>query len=269
MHRLGRWRPLRATVALLLACALVPVPARAQAPPPAGRAPEVLSEAREQIKNGDYDSAIQSLDGLLGRARDDQAVLRDAYLLLIKTYVFMGNELRFKPQGREASKLHHQAARERIEACLQTPALRHTRPEPASEYPQEMIAMFAEVRGRIFGAFRVVGLDPAGAVVTFDGDTLVAAPGDSLPGDVDLAVGTHQVAVAAEGRRPVVEEITISPGATLEKTYLLPKARTRVWYATTIGATLGVVGGLVAILAGRGGDDGGPGTLPEPPGPPN
>lgn len=271
MTRLRRWRVPRILVSVAMACALVPLPVSAQ---DAARAPragdaEVLSEVRELIKTGDYDGAIENLDGLIEGARGSTATLRDAYLLLIKTYVFMGNELRFKPQGREASRLHYDAARLRTEECLGIEALRHTRPEPATEYPQEMIDLFAEVRGRIFGSFRVVSLDPRDAVVTLDGDTLVAAPGDSLPGDVDLAVGPHRVAVAREGRQPVVEEITISPGATLEKSYVLRRARTRAWYATTIGATLGVVGGLVALIAGGGGGDEGPGPLPEPPLPPN
>jgi hypothetical protein len=75
--------------------------------------------------------------------------------------------------------------------------------------------------------------------------------------------------VARDGRRGIVDEITISPGATLVKSYALPRKRSTAWYAGTIGATLGVVGGLIALIAGGSSGDEGPSPLPEPPQPPN
>src|SRR5260221_449117 len=83
---------------------------------------------------------------------------------------------------------------------------------PASEYPPEMVSMFADVRGRMFGAVRVAGLEPRAASVLFDADTLRAMPGDTLPGGQDIPVGPHRVVVSARGYRDLTETVTIAPG---------------------------------------------------------
>ncbi|HEY3215894.1 MAG TPA: hypothetical protein VGK93_05335 [Candidatus Eisenbacteria bacterium] len=237
-------------------------PAGPGAPPGNGETPAALEQAREYIKNGDYDNAIELLKGVLEKARSRMQTLREAYLLLIKTYVFLGNDLRSKPQGREASNLNYQEARKLIAECLRTKELRHARPEPASEYPPEMITFFAEVRSQLFGSFRVVELEPREAVVLLDADTLRALPGDGLFGDVDLAIGPHLVVVRAKGYKNVTEEVTISPNSTLERPYRLARRHGSAWYATVASGTLGVVGGVIALAAGRGSTSG-PAT-PEP-----
>lgn len=226
-----------------------------------------LERARVLIKDGEYDGAIEILKASIQRARPTPVILRDAYLLLIKTYVFVGNDLKFKPQGREASNLNYQEAKKLIAECLRIDVLRHTHPEPASEYPPEMISAFAEVRSKIFGSFRVADLKPPGAVVLLDADTLQALPGDSLLGDVDLEVGPHRVNVIAKGYRPVTQEILISPNSTLERSYRLSRKRGAGWYAAASGVALAGVIGIFAI--GRGSaDEPPPGEEPLPPAPP-
>jgi hypothetical protein len=113
------------------------------------------------------------------------------------------------------------------------------------------VQAFADVRGEIFGSFRVTSVDPANARVTLDGDTLGSFPGDSVPGDVDLDVGKHLVLVRAEGHKDISEDITISPNSTLERSYQLSKAHGTVWYASWAAGGLAVVGGVVALLAGK------------------
>lgn len=239
-----------------------PVEQRAQA------ADASLDEARELIKTGDYDRAIEILRAAIVQSKSQAGRLRDAYLLLIKTYVFLGNDLKLKPQGREASNLNYKAARELIAECLRIKELRHTRPEPASEFPPEMTAFFSEVRGQIFGSFRVVGTEPRNAVVLFDSDTLRMSPGDSLLGDVDLAVGPHLVVVRATGFKDVTDEVLISPNSTLERSYQLPRRRGGAWYATVATGTAGVVGGLIALLAGKKSETEAAQPLPGAPPPP-
>lgn len=174
---------------------------------PANPIESILTSARELIRVGDYDRAIEVLRTTIAGNPGDLARLRDAYLLLIKTYAYLGNDLKMRPQGRETSNLNYKAAREVIAECLRVKELRHTRPEPASEYPPEMISAFAEVRGQIFGSFRVAGLAPPDAIVTLDGDTLRALPPEHLPGESSLSVGPHRVAVRAPGFKAVTEEI--------------------------------------------------------------
>jgi hypothetical protein len=244
-------------------------PVASPAPVVAGAATgQSLDRARALIKDGQYDEAIETLRASIDRARAAPAMLRDAYLLLIKTYVFLGNDLKFRPQGREASNLNYQEAKKLIAECLGIEALRHTQPEPASEYPPEMIAFFSEVRSRSFGSFRVVDLKPAGSVVFLDGDTLRAMPGDSLPGDVDLKVGPHRVAVFAKGHRALSQEIIISPNAVLERSYRLARKRGAVWYTSASGVAAALVLGIFAIGKGSAAPPGGLEPLPTAPDPP-
>lgn len=225
-----------------------------------------LDEAREQIKSGDYDHAIEILKTAIAESHEQAARLREAYLLLIKTYVFLGNDYKFKPQGREASNLNYRAARELIEEVLKTKDLRHLTPEPASEYPPEMIGFFGEVRSQIFGAFRVASLRPSKAIVTLDADTLASFPGDTLPGEVDLGIGTHTVVVRHPGYRILTEEIVISPNSTLARSYELSKRRGKLWFATRATGVAGVLGGLIGLVVGNRG--GTPAAKPLPPAPP-
>jgi len=208
-----------------------------------------LEQARELIKSGEYDQAIETLQSLIGQPQRRMEILREAYLLLIKTYVYLGNDYKRKEQGRETSILHYNAARERIGECLRIRELRHTRPEPESDYPGEMVAFFKDVRAQIFGSFRVPGVSPMGSIVLLDADTLRSSPGDAARGDVDLNVGRHFVIVRHPGYRDVTEELAIAPGATLERSYQLTKRRGQLWYATRVGVALGVVVGVVAVLA--------------------
>jgi tetratricopeptide (TPR) repeat protein len=264
-------RGLRLFLSLALLGSSLPAPTLAQPAPAAPSASAStdyaapLEEARMLVKSGDYDRAIEILKPVVERSRNRLAEQRDAYLLLIKTHVFLGNDLKFRTQGKVSSDLNYEEARKRIAECLRIRELRHTRPEPASEYPPEMISLFAEIRARIFGAFRVDRLQPREALVLLDGDTLRAAPGDTLLGDVDIATGPHLVVVHARGYRDLSEEITIPPGSTLERSYQLSRRHGRAWYASWITGALGV--GVIAALAGTSGTSA-PQPLPVAPDPP-
>jgi hypothetical protein len=227
-----------------------------------------LDHARELIKTGDYDSAIETLRGALERAHPHRDALRDAYLLLIKTHVILGNDYKFKPQLRAASDLSYQEARRVIAECLRNRELRHVHPEPASEYPREMITAFAEVRGEIFGSFRVATLDPPDAVVLLDTDTLRTLPGEQSLGDVDLSVGPHVVVVNAPGYKDLTENVSISPNSTLERTYRLTKRKSPAWYAAVGTGAAGVATGLVILLGGKTEITKPPEALPPAPPPP-
>lgn len=242
----------------------------AQEPVPApGDLGATIEQSRELIKSGDYDRAIELLRGTIAQTHPNPTVLREAYLLLVKTLVYLGNDLRRRPQGRVASELNYEEARRQITEMLSIPALRHTRVEPETEYPEEMLRMFAEVRGQIFGSFRVLSVQPADAAVILDTDTLSASPGDSTLGEVDIPVGAHLVVVRHERFNPVTDRITISPGATLERSYRLTRKRDLRWYAPRVGGGLALLGGVIAaIVSSRRGTTGDQ-PLPGPPSPPS
>lgn len=266
MEHLRRSRWMVAIVCALFLHALAPAALLAQSASPAPTAPNApanLDRARELIKDGEYDGAIEILKGAIGAGQTAQ--LRDAYLLLIKTYVFLGNDLKFKPQGREASNLNYQEAKKLIAECLRRPELRHTQPTPASDYPPEMLDFFNEVRGTIFGSFRISVLEPRATLALLDADTLRAFPGDTLLGDVDIRVGQHLVHLRAPGYKHVDEEVAIPPGSVLERSYRLTRKRGPAWYATASSVAAAAVIGAFAI--GRG-SSGGPSTLGVLPGAP-
>ena len=228
-----------------------------------------LQEARECLKNGDYERAIDLLRTAIEHARNRLPELRDAYLLLIKTYVLRGNEYKLEIQGRLTSELYYSQARQKITECLSTKELRHTQPIPASEYPPEMANLFAEVRREIFGSLRVVDLVPADATVLCDADTLHAALTDSLPGDTDISVGPHLIVVRRAGYHDLTEEVHISPGSVLELRYRLEEKHGKGWYALRGGVLSGAIGGAAwAILGGKDKVAPGPQDLPGPPPPP-
>lgn len=264
-----RSEPAQGTGAGAILAAVDSTPTRSAPAPDARAASAAIEEARELIKSGDNDRAIEKLRSAVVLGRQDPAILRLAYLQLIKTYVFLGNDYRAKPQGYEQSRLNYREARQLIAEALAVPALRDLRAEPATDYPPEMIASFAEVRAQVFGAFRVTDLEPPGAVVLLDGQTLRApAPGAPL-GETDLPIGAHRVVVRHPGYQDVSEEVVVSPGATLERRYRLEKKRGAMWYASRGGVVAGVIG-TVALLVGRNGGGAATATpLPGAPPPPS
>jgi hypothetical protein len=270
MEQLRGSRWLAAVLAIALLQAILPCATLAQVGPPtplAKSSPAALDRARELIKDGEYDGAIEILKGAIGAGQSVQ--LRDAYLLLIKTYVFLGNDLKFKPQGREASNLNYQEAKKLIAECLRAPGLRHTEPVPATDYPPEMIESFRQVRATIFGSFHIARLEPPATIALLDSDTLRAFPGDTLPGDVDIPVGQHLVHVRAPGYKHVDEEVVIPPGSVLERSYRLTRKRGAAWYATASSVAVAAVIGAFAIGRGSSGGPSTPGVLPGAPPPPS
>jgi hypothetical protein len=263
---------IRALMCASMLVSISPLPLLAQEAPkaaPAVASPDVsttLQKARESIKGGQYDQAIETLQGVIGQPQQRTETLRDAYLLLIKAFIYQGNDLKGKDQRRQQALLDYEKARGLIAECLRVPELRHTQPEPEPESPGEMIQFFKDVRAQIFGSFRVSELSPEGAVVLFDADTLRNEPGSSTHGDIDLAVGRHMVVVRYPGFRDVTEEVAIAPGSTLERQYQLSRPGHRMWYASGAAVLLG--GGLAAILGRKSSGTAAPQPLDGPPPPP-
>jgi hypothetical protein len=75
--------------------------------------------------------------------------------------------------------------------------------------------------------------------------------------------------VRHEGYEDLAEEITISPGAILERRYTLKKQRGKAWYGAWIGGSVALVAGAAALVA-AGNEEAGtsPQPLPGPPPPP-
>src|SRR3989442_15287298 len=119
--RLREFRLVRALVCANMLVSISPLPLLAQ---DAGRAAAAapmgvespLQNARESIKNGRYDQAIQTLEDVIGHPQVRTETMRTAYLLLIETYVYRGNDSRCKEPGRQASLQNYEKARARIPA---------------------------------------------------------------------------------------------------------------------------------------------------------
>jgi hypothetical protein len=260
---------LGAVIAFQAAADSTGAPARA-VPDSAGSitAEDAILRGRELIGDADYDRSIEVLRAALAKPGLTTTQRRDIYLLLVNTYVFLGNDLKFKPQGREASNLNYQEARRLIAEMLRVRELRHTQPDPLS--PPEVVTAFAEVRRQIFGAFRILEITPPTAHALLDGDTLRAFGEGDQRGDTNIEVGPHVVMVEAEGYKPVEDRITIVPGVTLERSYQLVRRRSPWYYAARWAGGLGLAGGIAILASGRGGGGGGEtlAPLPEAPGPP-
>ena len=231
---------------------------------------EALDEARESIKTGDYDGTIALLKDALERSRSNPAQLEQAYLLLIKTHVFQGNDNKFKPQGRTMSELSYAEARRLTIEALQVSELRHMRPEPVTDYPPEMVRLFEDVRREIFGGIRVREVTPPDAVVFFDGDTLGLLPDEAALGLTDVPQGVHIVQVVRDGYETITDRVVIAPNSMIDRSYTMQKRRGTGWYATRVGIGLALVGGIAAaFLAGETStEDPPPQPLPGPPPPP-
>jgi hypothetical protein len=128
-----------------------------------------------------------------------------------------------------------------------------------------MFGLFNEVAAEIFGSFRITRMEPGQAVAILDGDTLGVAP-DGVLGADNIEVGPgHVLAIHADGYEDWTEELTISPNATLERSYSLDKEKGAMWWMLRGGAVLGA--GAAIYWLGQSSD--GPPPVDEPlPGPP-
>ncbi len=232
-----------AVVALVLIAVVAPLLADAAAPA-RQELEQALEQSRELIKSGEYDKSIDLCVATLPHARAHTDALRQTYLQLIASHVYLGTYLLRQPQGRSSADLNYRRAKELIAECVSQKELRGTRPEPEIDFPPEMIQRFQEVRSEILGGFRVTKLSPVNAVVQLDGDTLKSSDESGQLEAVDILVGPHEVAVHAAGHVPVRDTIEIAPGVVLEQPYLLRRRRGVLWYATRAGG----VGGLAALL---------------------
>ena len=229
-----------------------------------------LQRARDLIyTSGDYDAAVRLLREEIDWQRPPDAKLREAYLLLIDSMVYLGNAHVADPGGYSTAQILYDEARTTIAQCLRIKELRQTRPEPDSLFAPETKRFFTEVRQQILGGFVVRDLQPEDAIVTLDGDTLRVLPDASGRGDLDLLAGVHDVVIQRQGYGDYVEAIRVQPGVTTTRDYVLKKHRGWKWYATRVTGVAVVTGGIVALVAG-GGEEAPPAAepLPAAPGPP-
>jgi PEGA domain-containing protein len=248
---------------LCVAAMLVAVDAAAQADIDA-----TLQRARDLIyTSGDYDGAVRLLREEVDWQRPPDAKLREAYLLLIDSIVYLGNANVADPGGYSTAQILYDEARTTIAQCLRIKELRQTRPEPDSLFAPETKRLFTEVRQQTLGGFVVRDLQPEDAVVTLDGDTLRALPGETGRGDLDLMAGVHSVVIQRHGYAEYVEELRVQPGVTTTRDYVLKKHRGWSWYATRVTGLAVVTGGIVALVAG-GGEETPPAAEPLPAAPP-
>jgi hypothetical protein len=255
---------------IAVACILSPLRALAQAP---ADLETTLQRARDLIyQSGDYDGAVRLLREQVDWQRPPDDKLREAYLLLIDSIVYLGNARVADPGGYSTAQILYDEARATIAQCLRIKELRQTRPEPEHLFAPETKRFFTEVRQQTLGGFVVPSVMPADAAVLLDGDTLRVMTGEALRGDLDLLAGVHRIQVLRDGYDPVSEEIRVEPGITTSRDYTLNKRRGWVWYATRGTGIAALAGGVVALVAG--GDEASapaleplPGAPPPPPTP--
>ena len=227
-----------------------------------------LQQARDLIyTSGDYDGAVRLLRENIDWQRPPDDKLREAYLLLIDSIVYLGNARVADPGGYSTAQILYDEARTTIAQCLSVKELRQTRPEPDSLFAPETKRFFTEVRQQTLGGFVVRTLQPDDATVMLDGDTLRAMPGESVRSDLNLLAGTHTVHILRDGFDELTEEIHIEPGVTASRDYALNKRRGWTWYATR-GTGLAVVAVGVVALVGSASDESTPPPLEPLPGAP-
>jgi hypothetical protein len=229
-----------------------------------------IQRARDLIyTSGDYDGAVRLLREEIDWQRPPDAKLREAYLLLVDSIVYLGNARVADPGGYSTAQILYDEARTTIAQCLSIKELRQTRPEPDSLFAPETKRFFTEVRQQTLGGFVVRALEPADAIVTLDGDTLRGLPQEGGLGDLDLLAGVHSVVIQREGYDDHVEQIDVQPGVTTSRDYVLKKHRGWGWYATRVTGVAVITGGIVALVAAGGGESTPPPEpLPAAPGPP-
>jgi len=274
MYGLYGHRFLRLVIALLILHVSAPASVAAQEPQTRQSDVEAnLQRVRALIRAGEHEAAVEAArkaEEAVEADPGDTAQLEQAYLLLILAYVNYGNYQANERRPMSAEILHKEAAAQ-IRACLSIPALRYTQPDRSSgEYPPEMIEMFDRVRAEMFGALRILSMDPPDTRARLDGAPLGHLPGEERLGDAAIPVGSHTLELEHEGYKTLTDTLTISPNSWQERTFRLEKRRGKGFYALVGAGTVAVVGGLVAIVAGTSSGDGGAALepLPGPPPPP-
>src|SRR5262249_49167308 len=126
----------------------------AEAPAPTA-ATATLDECRDLIKTGKYDLAIEKLKVTIEQSKAQPEDLRDAYLLLLESVEYKAASDGKRPDGLTEQHLLLAEADRLITECLSIRELRHTRPEPETDYPQDMVVRFKDVRAKHFGGVRV------------------------------------------------------------------------------------------------------------------
>ena len=228
-----------------------------------------LERAEALILGGLYDDAVPMLKALVGLSDSAPEIRWSAYLLLIRSLVFLGNHHKLKPDGRQASQLFYEEARRTIVECLGIAEFRHVEPDPSTGDPRKMVELFADVRREIFGSLRITELSPSDAVVVFRGDTLHAHPLSGVIEEIDVPVGTHPLDVYHDDFPVLHVDVLISPNTVVERPVALEKKRNPLWIGLALAAAAGA-GVVAAVLGGSAGSgsDEPPDPLPEPDPPP-
>lgn len=263
----------RTALAWLVWCAALhapcaPAPAAAQA---ADAFAAREAQVRTLIRNGQPEAAVEAARAaqaeVIAQAAGPAEVSR-AYLLVILSYVNYGNFQSNERRTMAAETLHKEAST-LIRELLSQPELRHTEIDRTSgEYPPEMIEMFDRVRSELFGALRILSVQPPDARILVDGEPLGMLPGETHRGDARLPAGPHTIVIEREGYEPVHESITITANSWQERPYQLEKKRSKKFYALVGAGVLAAAGGILALVAGGGSETAAESPLPGAPPPP-
>lgn len=200
-----------------------------------------IYEKWEQVSSlratGQFDQAIEVLEGIIRENASSDEVLRLAYSNLVYTY-YVAND----PAKEEA------AAREALERF---PDLR----ADDVQFPSVINDGFERLRREMFGS--LVISKPEGAGVSIDGVLKGNTP-VNLP---LVRVGSHQLVVSKPGYADYADSVQIEPGVVRQLDVSLTRQKDRWWWLTRVGAPVAAtVGVVVALLVG--GDE--EGTTPEP-----
>ena len=197
----------RSLLALTLACALHPTPARADEP---------ASEAQQHFERGLSLSAQKRWP----EARD--AFLESARLTpRASTYYNLAMSAFELGQGRAAL-----AALARFDELAK------------AGVPAEHVALAAELRARALAHVGVLRLTtaPEGAVVEIDGEVEPVATSSDTERLIWLDPGPHALRVSAEGRQPVTVEVSAAARTTLYRRVELPPASAPELATTPVAA---------------------------------
>jgi hypothetical protein len=198
---------------------------------------DTISRLRSE---GDFESAVQILAGIIHDQSESDEILRHAYNQLVFTCI----QMRDNAQVIETSR----------EALDRFPDLEAQPPLPA-----RINETYADLRLQMFGSLRIT--KPEGARILLNGDYVGTAP---LSIDL-LKIGDYTLSLYRSGYHNYIEEIQVGPSQHLVKSVSMDRRRDRTWWAYRIGA--GVAAGTLVALSVTGGSKGT--SPPEPlPGPP-
>jgi hypothetical protein len=202
-------------------------------------------EAISQRRNGQYDEAISTLQGIVQQYPDDEAILRRAYNQLVFTY-----RMDRSNQG------EYEVARE---ALTRFPDLA----VDTIEFPAAINDIYDSLRREMFGEVTVRAPEESTILL-----------GDDYVGESPLIIpyvpaGEYDLRVTKEGYEEHRETVRVNPGGQNNFDISLNRHRSTGWWVTRIGGAV-VASAAIAFALSSGSSESTPPEepLPGPPEPP-